>query len=98
MKFVQTIEFRTSRFDEVSALMDEWAAATEGTHTPTRALTTGDRDGDGVYIQIVEFPSYEAAMRNSELPETSAFAEKMMKLCDGTAVFRNLDVLREEEL
>jgi hypothetical protein len=49
-------------------------------------------------VQIVEFPSYDDAMRNSQLPETSAFAEKMMTLCDGEAVFRNLDVVREEDL
>jgi hypothetical protein len=98
MKFVQLIEFRTSRYDEVNAVMDEWVAATAGTHTPTREVTGRDRDTDGVYVQIVEFPSYEAAMRNSEMPETGAFAEKMMALCDGPAVFRNLDVVREEEL
>ena len=98
MKFVQTIEFRTKRYDECAALMDEWAASTSSTHTPIRAWTTRDRDGSDVYVQIVEFPSYEDAMRNSELPETGAFAEKMMALCEGPPVFRNLDVVREEDL
>jgi len=98
MKFVQTIEFRTTRYDEVAAVMDEWAASTGSTHTPTRASTTRDRDNADTYVQIVEFPSYEDAMRNSQLPETSAFAEKMMTLCDGEPIFRNLDVVREEDL
>lgn len=98
MKFVQTIEFRTTRYDEAAALMDEWAASTASTHTPTRVSTTRDRDNADTYVQIVEFPSYEDAMRNSQLPETSAFAEKMMTLCDGEAIFRNLDVVREENL
>lgn len=98
MKFVQTIEFRTTRYDEVAALMDEWASSTASTHTPTRAWTTRDRDDANTYVQIVEFPSYDDAMRNSQLPETNAFAEKMMALCDGEATFRNLDVVREEDL
>ena len=99
MKFIQTIEFRTSRFDEMKALMEEWASSTESTHTPTLAYTTCDRDSNGsTYVQIVEFPSYDDAMRNSDLPETSAFAEKMMGLCEGPPIFRNLDVVREEKL
>ena len=98
MKFVQLIEFTTSRYDEVNAIMDEWMAATQGKRTPTHEITGRDRDRPDTYIQIVEFPSYDEAMRNSDLPETSEFAGRMMKLCDGEAIFRNLDVVREEEL
>ena len=98
MKFVQTIEFRTSRYDEVEAIMSEWGSSTASTHTPTRAWTTRDRERDDVYVQIVEFPSYDDAMRNSELPETASFAEKMMAICDEPPIFRNLDVVREEDL
>jgi hypothetical protein len=96
VKFVQLIEYKTSKPDEVAALMDEWVTATEGKRTPTRELTGQDRDDSGTYIQIVEFPSYEEAMRNSELPETGKFAEQIQALCDGPAIFRNLDVVRED--
>ncbi len=98
MSFVQIIEFKTSRYDEVEKLMDEWLAATEGKRTPTHGLMCRDRDNEGGYVQIVEFPSYEIAMANSEMPETGEFAQKMMALCDGPATFRNLDVLRDETL
>ena len=98
MKFVQLIEFTTSRYDDVNAVMDEWMAATGGRRTPTREVTGRDRDRANVYVQIVEFPSYDDAMRNSELPETAAFAQKMMAICDGPPTFRNLDVVREEDL
>ena len=98
MKFVQTIEFRTTRYDEVAALMEDWESSTASTHTPTRAWTTRDREKADTYVQIVEFPSYEDAMRNSQMPETSAFAEKMMALCDGEPIFGNLDVVREANL
>jgi hypothetical protein len=96
MGFVQIIEFKTSRFGEIQKVMDDWLAATEGKRAPTRGLICQDRDNDGVYVQIVEFPSYEVAMANSEMPETGEFAQKMMELCDGPATFRNLDVLRDE--
>jgi hypothetical protein len=98
MKFVQLVEFRTSRYDEVAALMDEWVARTEGERTAQWSMTTRDRETSDTYIEVVLFPSYEDAMRNSELPETDAFAEKIKALCDGPPVFRNLDVVREDEL
>ena len=97
MKFVQTIEFTTSRIDEVNQALDELLAATDGGGA-TRGTMTQDRERPNTYLQIVEFPSYEEAMKNSELPETAAFAQQMAELCDGPAIFRNLDVVREETL
>jgi hypothetical protein len=47
---------------------------------------------------MVEFPSYEAAMENSRLPETNRIAEQMQKLSDGEPTFRNLDVVETHEL
>jgi len=98
MRFMQTIEYRTSRIDEINNLIDDWLASTEGSRIPTRGMQTRDRDQDGTYIQIVEFPSYEQAMENSKRADTTAFAESMGKLCDGPPVFRNLDVLRDDEM
>ena len=98
MKFVQIIEFKTSRLDELNATIDDWLAKTEGRRTASRATQTSDRDADGVYLQIVEFPSYAQAMENSDLPQTTEFAARLAELCDGPAVFRNLDVLREDEM
>ena len=96
MGFVQIIEFKTSRYDEINTLMDEWLASTEGKRSPTHSLSCRDRDNDGVYVQIVEFPSREVAMANSDLPETGVFAKRMQELCDGPPTFRNLDVVRDE--
>lgn len=94
MGFVQIIEYRTSRPDEIDALLDEWEETSEGVRTAARGLQCADRDNPGTYLSIVEFPSYEAAMENSNRPETTAFAERMQKLCDGPPTFRNLDVQR----
>ena len=97
MRFVQTIEFKTSRIDELNELIEEWMSSTEGNRIPTRGQMTKDRDRADTYIQIVEFPSYEEAMENSNRTDTSAFAERMAKLLDGPPVYRNLDVVREDD-
>ncbi len=98
MKFIQIIEFRTSRIDEVDALRQQWLSDTEGVRLALRGTITRDRDTADTYLNIVEFESYESAMENSSLPSTSAFAAKMAELCDGPAIFRNLDVLDSVEM
>lgn len=98
MAFIQLMEFSTSRPGEVDTLVEEWLSTTEGRRTAQRSTFTGDRDRPDTYVQIVEFPSYDAAMANSNLPETGVIAEKMRELCDGPVVFRNLDVRRVDEM
>jgi hypothetical protein len=90
--FVQIVEFRSSKLDELRKLSDEFddqRAAGALTH----GVVTQDRDDPSLYRTIVEFPSYEAAMENSGRPETSEFAARMAALCDGPPTFRNLDVI-----
>jgi hypothetical protein len=98
MAFIQVIEFTTTRPAEVEALVSEWRAQTTDRRTAQRGAFTKDRDRPNVYAQIVEFPSHEAAMANSDLPETASFAERLALLCDGPMQFRNLDVQRVEEM
>ncbi len=98
MRFMQLIEFRTSRLDEFNATLDAWLEESKGWRTPTRAVQGRDRDNPGQFVHIVEFPSYEKAMENSARPETAAFAKRLAALCDGEPTFRNLDVMREEEM
>ena len=98
MKFIQIIEFKTGDIDAFNRTLDDWLARTAGARTPTRATQTRDRDADRTYVHIVEFPSYEEAMANSNRPETAEFAAALAKLCDAPPTFRNLDVTREENL
>jgi len=95
MKFVQTVEFTTSRMDEMDEVEAEWRAATEGRRTVVRDMKTRDRDKPNTYVLIVEFDSYEDAMKNNDMPETEKVAEGMAKLADGPVIFRNLEVLEE---
>jgi quinol monooxygenase YgiN len=96
MKFVQIIEFTTSRLDEVEALMDKWVAESEGRRSVYRSDLTTDRDRSNSYVQIVEFSSYEDAMQNSALPETAEFATSLNEVCDTPPKFRNLDIVRTD--
>jgi hypothetical protein len=98
MMFVQIIEMTTTKAPEIEELMNGWMAATEGRRSASRSLMTKDRERPDTYVQVVEFPSYEEAMANSALPETAAFAEKLAALCSSGPTFRNLDLVRADEL
>ena len=98
MGFIQMIEYKTTRMDELNAALDAWLEKTKGKRAATRGTQTRDRDAGNTYVQIVEFPSYEEAMANSNLPETGEFASQLAALCEDPPTFRNLDVLREEQM
>lgn len=93
--FVQVIEYSTARMDEVQQLQDAWRGRFPEMG-PSRVTVCADRGQPGRYLAIVEFASYAEAMRNSEAPSTQEFSQRMQELCDGPAVFRDLDVLRTE--
>ena len=98
MKFAQIIEFTTGRIDEFNAGLDEWMTRSEGRRIPHRAVLRRDRDATDRYLLMVEFDSYELGMENSGRPETGEFASFLTGISDGALTFRNLDVLREEDL
>jgi hypothetical protein len=95
--FVQIIQYKTSKFDEMQSLIDKFREQTEGRRTTIRGMACRDRDNPGQFFNIIEFPSYEAAMKNNELPETAAMAQEMQRLADGPPTFYNLDLERAEE-
>ncbi len=98
MTFVQIIEYETTRGEDAEGVLDKWIQATEGRRTATHELHTRDRDNPSRYVDIVEFPSYEQAMRNSDLPETRRIAEQLRSMCVSEPRFLNLEVLRDEQL
>ena len=98
MGFVQLIEFTTDNIDGVQAVGKEWEATTTGKRSAVRRTLAEDHDRPGTYVMMVEFPSHEAAMANSNLPETQKFAGLMMEAAGSEAQFRNLDVVEVVEL
>jgi hypothetical protein len=97
MAFIQIIDFRTTRIDEGSALVDEYLAKTEGRRTAGRGIMCQDRDDPNRYLNIVFFESYESAMENSKMPETAELSERLMALTEGQPTFLNLEVLTDRE-
>jgi hypothetical protein len=98
MAFVQIIEYRTSKIDEMRKIGDEWEGAAAGDSTAQRVLVCADRDDTGRYFTLAFFDSYDAAMENSDNPTTQEFAGRMMSLADGPPTFYNLDVLDDRQL
>ena len=97
-RFVQIIEYTSSRADELSALSAQWRDGRSGEPGgPDRITVVADRDRPGRFMTIAEFDSYETAMDNSARPDTSQFASRMAALCDGPPTFTNLDVTEQWE-
>ena len=95
MGFIQVIEYKTSKFDEMQKIGDEWEAAAGAESKARRRVLCQDQDAPGQYVNIVFFDSHEEAMENSALAVTQEFSQKMMALADGPPTFRNLDVIED---
>jgi hypothetical protein len=92
-KFIQVMEITTSRYDDVEAFSKRMQEERGDALLASRGTITADRDNPGHYFIIVEFDSYEEAMKNSNDPETARYAAEMGALLDGPPTFHNLDVL-----
>jgi uncharacterized protein (DUF1330 family) len=90
--FVQIMELKTSRIDEVEAFSKKMQEERGDDLLATKGTITADRDRPGYYLVIVEFDSYEEAMKNSNDPATGKYAEQMGALLDEPPKFYNLDV------
>lgn len=95
MSFIQIIEARTEKIDEIMALDEQWEEKTEGRRTARRSIVTRDRNDPSRHLIIVFFDSYESAMENSQLPETQEFAAQFEKLMDGAPTFHDLDLVSD---
>jgi len=72
--FVQIIEFRTDRRDDLLGLAGRWPTDAIRNGTARSAWLCADRDDPGAWRLIVLFPSHDAAMQNSQRPETDAMS------------------------
>ncbi|MFJ9003329.1 hypothetical protein [Streptomyces canus] len=99
MKFVQIIGFETERMEEMQLLLQEAGQRNAGrAGGPTHRMLLKDRDKPNHYLALLEFDSYDEAMRNSDDPETSKLAEQLGALSIGERVYTNCDVLESGEL
>ena len=91
--FIQVIQAKTSRADEVRALLQEWNDTSDD-GSGLLGGTFGVTD-DGEFIGVVRFESKEKAMANSARPETDAMAKRMAELMDSPPTFRDCDDVTE---
>jgi hypothetical protein len=99
MKFVQIIDFETERMDEMRELIQEAEKRAAGrSGGPTHRMVLQDRNRSNRYLVVIEFESYEDAMRNSNDPETTKMAEKLAALCTRPPSFTDCDVREMSEL
>jgi hypothetical protein len=99
MKFVQIIDFETERLEEMQQVIEE-AGQRDGDRTggPTHSMLLKDRDRPNRYLALIEFESFEEAMRNSDDPETGRMAKRLDELSIGQRVFTNCDVVAVRDL
>jgi uncharacterized protein (DUF1330 family) len=96
--FVQIMEFDTSKIGDVEDLARKLAAEQGDAFLARKSTVTEDRARRGHYYVIVEFDSYEEAMKNSEDPVTSKYSQQMGELLDGPPTFHDLDVVTVMEV
>lgn len=88
--FIQVIRSKSSRQDEVRALMHEWAEMPDDGSTGFLGATYGFTD-DNDFLGVIRFESKEKAMANSARPETDAMSKRMAELMDGPPEFQDCD-------
>jgi hypothetical protein len=88
--FIQIIQGRCTRQDELRALAETWRDELGPGATGWLGGTYGFTDDD-MFVGVVRFESREAAMANSERPEQGAWADRMMALMEGPVEFHDCD-------
>jgi len=88
--FIQIIQGRCMRQDELRTVLDRWPEELGPGAVGWLGGTYGFTDDD-VFIAVVRFEDRAAAARNSERPEQGAWAEQMMACFDGPVEFHDCD-------
>lgn len=91
--FIQVIQGRCTRQDELRALADSWSSTLKPTATGWLGGTFGFTD-DSEFFGIVRFDTLENAMANSNRPEQGEFGARLEELLDGTATFHDYTDVR----
>ena len=86
--FIQILQGRCTRQDELRAMADTWARDLAPGATGWLGGTYGFTDDDQ-FVAVVRFEDRAAAMANSERPEQGAWAEQMMAAFDGPVEFHD---------
>jgi hypothetical protein len=90
--FIQLIEYETDDIEAVRKAIEGFRREHPDVMTFTSSRITEDRDKPGTYISVVEFASYDEAMKQSNNPALSEFVQSAGPELMRNRRFRNLDV------
>jgi hypothetical protein len=88
--FIQVMQAKCSRPDEVRSLAESWQAELGPGATGFLGGTFGVTE-EGEFLGVVRFESAEAAAANSGRPEQGAWAEKFATALDGPISYSDYD-------
>lgn len=88
--FIQVMQGKCSRRDELRALAESWREGSGAGAIGWLGGTFGVTDDDD-FLGVIRFTSREDAMANSARPETGEFAERMAALMEGPIEFHDCD-------
>ena len=88
--FIQIIQGRCTKQDELRSLAQQWRDERGANVAGWLGGTYGFTDDD-MFIGVVRFESREAAMANSESPEQTAWAERLMAVMDGPVEYHDCE-------
>jgi len=88
--FIQIIQGKCTRQDDLHALVDEWRRELSAGATGWLGGTYGFTDDD-MFVGVVRFESRDAATANSERPEQGAWSERMTAVMDSPLEFHDCD-------
>jgi len=88
--FIQIIQGRCTRPDELRTMAESWPEELGSGATGWLGGTYGFTDDD-LFVGVVRFESREAAMANSARPEQGEWAERLMGLMEGPVEFHDCD-------
>ena len=88
--FIQIIQGKCTRQDELHALADGWRQEVASPDSGFLGGTYGFTDDD-MFVGVVRFESREKAMANSQRPEQTAWAQRMEALMDGPVEYHDCD-------
>jgi len=91
-EFIQLVEYESDDIQAVEKAIRKFREEHPDVMTFTASRVTEDRDKPGTYISVIEFRTYEEAMKQSNHPALSEFVETVGSQLMANRRFRNLDV------
>ena len=98
MTFVQIIDCKTNRFDDMNRLMDTWVEQTKGKRTATHSSSA--RTGPTTPTTSRSSSSRRTKRRcgTPNCPRPDRVFQEIVALCDEMPTFTDLEVVRDEQL